>query len=206
MSTSNILYKTNAMAETSILSGFSISDLEEMICENPSLRGYMQGYLAERVLRKQLEQLEDVTSVTKIPDQDDEKGDFKVVYKGKPITIEVKSIATDSVKEDVLTQTWQGTVRIKNTDKRELQIEGVGTISSTKLLKGQFDILAICCFAVSGEWNFMFLENKYIPEDTEIPGLLKTSFVINPATTACLTHDVKKLLDSTYVNKYEVTN
>ncbi|MNK27614.1 hypothetical protein D3C87_459760 [compost metagenome] len=197
---------TNAMADRTILSGFSLNDIEEMVSENPSLRGYLQGYLAEKVLRKKLEELPGVTSVTKIPDSASEKGDFKVIYKGTPITIEVKSLATNSVKEDILTQTWQGTVRIKNTDKREIEVDGIGTVSSSKLFKGQFDILAVCCFAVSGQWDFVFMENKYIPEDSEMPGLLKTSFVINPATTACLTEDLLKVLESTYSSKPSVTN
>lgn len=193
------------MASNSILQGFSISDVEEMISENPSLRGYLHGYLAERVLKKKLEAVPGVTSVAKIPDSVPEKGDFRVIYNSTPITIEVKSIATESVRENLLTQTWQGLVKIKNTDKRDIEVDGIGVISSSKLLKGQFDILAICCFAVSGEWDFVFIENKYIPED-EIPGLLKTSFVINPADTPGLTNDIAKLLDKTYLNKCGLTN
>jgi hypothetical protein len=138
-----------------------------------------------------------VTSVTKIPDRDAEKGDFKVVYKGVPMTIECKSVTTSSVREDVLTQNWQGSVLVKNTDKREVTVEGIGTFQTTKLTRGQFDILAVCCFAVSGEWDFVFLENRFIPSADESYDLLKTQFTINPSTTPGLTHNLTKLLEKT---------
>lgn len=188
---------------SSMFTGFSMQDLEDMVNENPSLRGYIQGYLAERRLKVQIEALPDVTSVEKIQDSSDEKGDFKVIYKGVPITIESKSVATDSVKEDILTQTWQAKVRVKNSDRREVVIEGFGTINTSCLTRGQFDILAISCFAVSGEWDFLFIENRYLPE-AGIPGLMKTSFMINPATTPCLTHNLPKLLETCYLNKVQL--
>jgi len=185
------------MNEASILSGFSMNDIQEMIDENSSLRGYLQGYLAERSLKRQMLQIPGVSSVKKIPDRADEKGDFEVVYQGVPITVEVKSVMTSSVREDILTQNWQGSVLVKNTDKREVTVEGVGTISTTKLTRGQFDILAICCFAVSGEWDFMFIENRFIPAAEEHHDLLKTQFIINPSTTPGLTDNLVKLLDKT---------
>jgi len=192
-----IKYKENAMNEASILSGFTMNDIQEMIDENPSLRGFLQGYLAERALKTQILGIPGVTSVTKIQDRDSDKGDFRVVYKGVPLSIESKSIVTSSVKEDVLSQNWQGTVAVKNTDKREVTVEGVGTIQTTKLYRGQFDILAICCFAVSGEWDFVFIENRFIPGAEESNDLLKTKFTVNPSTTPCLTHDLVKLMEKT---------
>lgn len=192
-----IQYKEINMTESSILTGFTMDDIQEMIDENPSLRGFLQGYLAERALKKQLLKIEGVTSVTKIQDRDVEKGDFRVVYKDVPITIEAKSVATASIKEDVLTQAWQGSVVVKNTDRRELTMEGLGTFQTTKLMRGQFDILAICCFAVNGTWDFMFIENRFIPAAIESRDLLKTRFTINPTTTPCLTHDLVKLLEKT---------
>lgn len=192
-----IEYNENAMQNVSILSGFTMEDIQEMIDENSSLRGYLQGYLAERALKAQIQQIPGVESVTKIPDRDHEKGDFKVIYKGIPMSIEAKSVMTDSVREDVLTQTWQGAVLVKNTDKREVEVEGIGTITTTKLERGQFDILAICCFAVSGQWDFLFLENRFIPAADESHNLLKTRFTVNPGTTPGVTDNLVKLLEKT---------
>lgn len=185
------------MQNVSILSGFTMEDIQEMIDENSSLRGYLQGYLAERALKAQIQQIPGVESVTKIPDRDQEKGDFKVIYKGVPMSIEAKSVMSDSVREDVLTQTWQGAVLVKNTDKREVEVEGIGTITTTKLERGQFDILAICCFAVSGQWDFLFLENRFIPAADESHNLLKTRFTVNPGTTPGVTDNLVKLLEKT---------
>lgn len=196
-----ILRKTDS-TQMSILKDFTQEELEEVITENSSLRGYLQGYLAEVSLKKQLLQIPGVTSVIKIPDQGKEKGDFKVVYKNKQITIEVKSIATNSVRDDVLNDTWQGKVQVKATDKWTIEVDGIGTITGTSLVKGKFDILAISCYAVSGKWDFVFIENEYLPEKTsQIPGLIKTSFTINPATTPCLIEDIVDALDSVIAKK-----
>lgn len=186
----------------SILSGFSKEEIEDVITENPSLRGYLQGYLAEVSLKKKLLSIEHVTEVTKIPDQAPEKGDLKVIYKGIPITIEVKSLLTKSVKADVLHDTWQGTVGIRNSDSREIDVEGLGTIKATNLLRGEFDVLAISCYAVSGEWDFVYMENEFIPpRDYCTPSLLKASFVVNPETTPCLESDLSIILSRVYDKK-----
>lgn len=181
----------------SILSDFTQEELEQVISENSSLRGYLQGYLAEVALKKQLLQIPGVTSVVKIPDQCKEKGDFRVVYNGKTLTIEVKSIATNSIREDILNDTWQGKVQVKATDKRTIEVDGVGSVTGTALVKGEFDILAISCYAVSGKWEFLFMENKYLPEhSSKLPGLIKTHFTINPATTPLVTEDIVSIMNS----------
>jgi hypothetical protein len=192
----NNITKTINPHQMSILSDFTSEELEEVIRENSSLRGYLQGYLAEVSLKKQLLAVPGVTSVTKIPDQGKEKGDFRVEYKGKTLTIEVKSIATNSVREDILNDTWQGTVQVKATDKRTIQVDGFGSVTSTSLLKGEFDVLAISCYAVSGKWEFLFIENEYLPEASTAPGLIKTSFTVNPATTPLLVNSVESVMDS----------
>jgi hypothetical protein len=192
-----INYNENAMTEASILDGFTMGDIQGMLDENPSLRGYMQGYFAEWALRKQIENIPGVKSVEKIPDQDTTKGDLKVVYKDVVITIESKSIHTNTVKYDILTQSWEGAAMMKNTDKRTLLIEGEGEVSTSKLLKGQFDILAVCCFPISGKWDFMFVENRFLPTSEESDRLLKIRLNINPNTTPGLTDNLVKLLEKT---------
>lgn len=186
----------NAVSASSILSGFSLSDLEALMDENPSLRGYVQGYLAEMMLRRKLLSLPNVESVVKIPDHNEEKGDFRIMYRNRAITMEVKSIATSSVKHDPMNETWQGTVLVKNTDKRLIEVDGLGEVTSTNIIKGEFDVLAICCFAVRGDWDFVFIESQYLPEPDTLPGLVKTRFSINPMLTPGLTHDPSKILET----------
>jgi hypothetical protein len=186
----------------SILSDFTSAELESLIEENPSLRGYIQGYLGELALKKQLLKIGGVTSVEKISDHHADKGDLRVIYNGRVVSVEVKSLKTTSVRPDVLNDTWQGTVLIKNTDKREIDVPGIGIINTSSLIKGEFDILAICCYAVSKKWEFLFIENRYLPEKSQLqPGVLKTSFIINPDTTALVSSDFIKVVESNLSRK-----
>jgi hypothetical protein len=186
----------------SILSEFTVEELDEVISENSSLRGYLQGYLAEVALKKQLLQIDHVTEVIKIADQSSEKGDFRVIYKNVPITIEVKSIRTGSVRSDILNDTWQGTVGVRNSDTRELDIEGIGLIRSSNLVRGEFDILAISCYAVSNTWDFVFMSNEYLPpKNYQVPELIKTSFVVNPETTPFIQMSLQNILELVYNKK-----
>lgn len=186
----------------SILSEFTSEELDQVIQDNPSLRGFLQGYLAEVALKKQLLQLPDVFSVEKIPDQAAEKGDLRVRYKDLEITIEVKSIGTNTVKQDVLYDSWQGTVAVRSSDKKELEVEGVGRIRTSSIPRGGFDILAISCYAVSGKWEFLFMDNDNIPyRDLKTPNLLKSSFTVNPETTPYLHSNLLKILQIVYDKK-----
>lgn len=189
----------------SIIDQFSREDIEALIEENSYLRGYLQGYLAEKKLKDLLLQVSGVTEVHKIPDSKKGKADFKVVYQGVEVLIESKSLQTGSIKDDILNDTWRGTVSIKNTDKRELKIEGEQSIVSTHAIRGQYDILAISTYAVYGDWEFVYIENEYIPpRSMKTPGLLKTAFVVNPETTPCVTPDIVAILDAVLVKKKSI--
>ena len=85
-----------------LLHGFTLDDLQELDDENPSLRGYLQGYLAERRLTHDLLCLPDVSRVTKIPDSDRRRGDLLVEYRGQEISIESKSLSSGLLREDIL--------------------------------------------------------------------------------------------------------
>lgn len=185
----------------SILTDYSKEELESIIEENPSLRGYLQGYLAEYALKKQLIEISGVTKVVKIPDHDPEKGDLKVTYKGIDITIESKSVRTDSIREDVLNDTWQGSVGIRSSDKK--LVTGVdGECHTTSLERGKFDILAISCYAVSSKWEFLFMENEHLPaKSPQYPNLIKSNLVINPETTPLLVNNLEKVLNSVLEKK-----
>ena len=191
----------NASSSAALLQGVEMADIQALMEENPSLRGYVQGYLAELMLKRNLIEKGIVAKIDKIPDRDALKGDLLLDYKGVPITIEVKSLATASVKEDILNETWEGTVLVKNTDRKLREVEGIGTINATNLIKGEFDILAICCFAVTGQWDFAFMESRYLPESDDFPGFVKTRFLVNPYNTPGLTHDCEKVLESIYRQK-----
>lgn len=69
--------------------------LTAILGENPSLRGMLQGYVAEWKLRDYLLSLPDVTAIRKPDDHDrQEKGDLYVTYRGRLYRLEVKSLLT----------------------------------------------------------------------------------------------------------------
>lgn len=193
----NLTITTNRM---SILDGFTFEDIEYLVDTNPYLRGYLQGYLAELALSGQLKAIPGVSSVKKIPDADTRKGDLEVIYKDYMFTIECKSIESSSVREDTIHDSWIGTVGIKNSDRRTLNINGED-VQLCNLSKGTFDILAVSCFAVSNKWNFLFIENQYLQEHGEFPGFISTKISISPDITACVTDDLVKLFDKAIADK-----
>jgi hypothetical protein len=184
----------------SILAGVTLEEIADLFRENSSLRGYCQGFVSERRLAQWLRTFPEIESVEKIPDQSEEKGDLRVVYKGEILRIELKSIATDSVRHDVLNDTWQGKVRTKATDRRDIEIDGVGVIRTSCLIKGEFDILAISTLPVDGQWTYMFMDAAFLPE-TANPGLIQTSFTLNPLTTPGVQADPLKVFDSILAKK-----
>lgn len=185
----------------SIIDGFTRDDLEELIDNNPYLRGYLQGYLAEAVLISRVKHLPHVDSVRKISDSDAMKGDLEVIYKGKPIIIECKSVSGSTVKVDPIGESWVGSVGIKNSDSRFLSIDGT-MVKTSSLEKGTFDILAISCFAVDQTWDFLYIENQYLPEKKDTPGFISTKFIVDPKSTACVVKSLSALLEKVYCNKY----
>lgn len=195
----NITYRKNKKM-ASILDGFNFDDIEDILTENPYFRGYLQGYLAEFRLKDAIKNLPGVTSVTKIPDFENRKGDLEVIYKDTPITIECKSIESNSVKEDPLHNSWVGTVCIKNSGRREI-LHNDEPLMTTSLVKGAFDLLAVSCYAVNEQWNFLFMENRYLPESPDYPGLISTKIQINPQTTSCLIVDPLDALERVWLQK-----
>lgn len=184
-----------------LLTGFTLGDIQELIDANPYLRGYLQGYLAEAVLTKQLLQVPGVESVSKIPDVSDVWGDLRVVYHGVELTVESKSLSSGVLREDHLNMAWEASVLCKNTDRRIVYVEGLGEVQSVNLHKGGFDVLAICTYPVTGEWRFLFLENRMLPEPDDKPGFIKSRFTINTATTTGLTDDAAKTFTEVHRQK-----
>lgn len=94
------------------LFGVDLTFLTEVVKANPSLRGIIIGYLAERKLWEFFWPTDPakrrVTAIRKDDDHDrDSKGDLVVTYQGFEFRIEVKSLQTNSVKMlNPATGTW----------------------------------------------------------------------------------------------------
>ena len=113
------------------------------------------------------------------------------MYKGKEMTIEAKSMATKTVREDILNGGFTASVQVQASDA---QVAADGSLTRT-LERGQFDILAISAFAIGKGWDFYFIANKYLPSSSAYPGRLQTNFVVNTLNTPCLHTDIFKVLE-----------
>ena len=139
------------------------SDLTDIVAGNPSLRGILTGYVAEKKLQDMLLGLPDVTEIAKDDDHDrTRKGDRRITYRGHSFIIEVKSIQSNSVR-DLENDQWTGKSQVDASDRREVALPDGSTLATTCLLRDQFDILAVNCFAYGGRWRFAFALNSDLP-------------------------------------------
>lgn len=151
----------------SILRLWNVSEreLSRLILENPSLRGIMLGYVAELKLQQLLERHPQITRTLKHDDHDRKrKSDRVIIYKGMEFSIESKSLQTNSIKRDG--DKWVGRAQVDGSDRRMVQFPDGGKLNTTLLLRGQFDILAVNCFAFENEWRFAFALNRDLPAST----------------------------------------
>lgn len=73
--------------------GISEQDLTELVDQNPSLRGILLGYVAERKFHETFLDHLAITEKGKDDDHDrTRKGDRRIIYKGKSLVIEVKRL------------------------------------------------------------------------------------------------------------------
>jgi len=80
--------------------GVSEADLTELIEQNPSLRGILLGYIAEKKFHDTFLNNSDISEKGKDDDHNRKlKGDRRIVYKGSSFTIEIKSLQTNLVKK-----------------------------------------------------------------------------------------------------------
>lgn len=168
--------------------------LERCINSTPSLRGFLQGYVAEEHLRGELEETPGVSEVEKIPDRALEKGDFRLRYRGAFFRVELKSVLTDSVRADPIRGGFQGKVIIKNTDSKTVIIGG-RKVRTTCLSRGGFDILAISTVCMDGKWKCKFIASKYLPSAVLGPSFIKGNFSIDTNSTPFLRDDILDALE-----------
>ena len=143
--------------------GLTESELSDIVNRNPSLRGILIGYVAEKKLQDIVSGYPGVTRIRKDDDHDrTRKGDRRITYKGQRFTIEVKSLQTNSVK-DLGDDRWTGKAQVDASDRREVTFPDGSTLATTCLRRGEFDILAVNCFAFGGQWRFAFALNAELP-------------------------------------------
>lgn len=173
-----------------LLNSLPRSQLLSMIDSNNSCKGLLTGYISEQILLNKLLTIPGVDSVSKIPDQDSKKGDLLVKYRDKFFSIEVKCLRSNTDRETWLEGGISGQVKVSLTDSTELE-DGKRTWNP---IKGEFDILAICTVTLTGNWDFYFIHNKYLPTSKHYPNRLKSTIRINTENTPCLYSDILRVI------------
>lgn len=146
----------------------SLSHFENLILDNPSLRGFLIGYLAEAKVKEFFSKEKRITAYTKYDDHDrTNKHDLVITYKGKNYSFEIKSLQTATVKsskgklfQDV---EFEARFQCDASDKRKIKFKNGQVIETTCLQYGEFDIIAINLFAFRGKWEFAFALNRDLP-------------------------------------------
>ena len=137
-------------------------ELTELVEKNPSLRGMILGYLAELKLEKLWLSGDNVSEVIKHDDHDrKKKGDRVIRYKGPEFIFESKSLQSAMIEKTE--EGWIGKAQVDASDRREIVLPDNSRVTTTCLLKGEFDILAVNVFAFEEKWRFVFAKNSVLP-------------------------------------------
>lgn len=145
--------------------GISARDLTILTDENPSLRGMLSGYVAEHKLRQLWFSGGDISYLGKSDDHDRTgKGDHIIEYKGRRFTVESKSLQSSMVRRDG--DSWRGRAQVDASDRRPIVLEDGSQVNTTLLKVGEFDVLAVNCFAFRQRWDFAFAKNGDLPRSS----------------------------------------
>lgn len=124
------------MPQKTILETWDISPtyLTDLVNSNPSLRGMIVGYIAERKLMEVFDNHARTENHRKDDDHDrKKKGDLVVTYRGEEFRIEVKSLQTNTVEVQLPSGEW-----LKVVSKVEVgRSESPGLTKSGKQRKGK---------------------------------------------------------------------
>jgi hypothetical protein len=146
--------------------GITENELTELVAENPSLRGILLGYIAEKKFHDGFLNHKDITQKGKDDDHDrTRKGDRRITYKNNSFVIEVKSLQTNLVKK-LGTDEWLGKAQVDASDSRDVIFPDGSKLKTTCLRRGEFDLLAVNCFAFGDKWRFAFALNEELPPNT----------------------------------------
>lgn len=140
----------------------TLEELDDVVSANPSLRGFILGYMAEYKLRKKLETDSRFEKLVKYDNHDrTRKGDLNFFYQGVEFSIEVKSIQTNSIKK--MTDEIKATFQCDASDRRIVNLPNGQKVETTCLQVGEFDLVAVPLFPFIGEWKYAFAKNIDLP-------------------------------------------
>lgn len=141
-------------------------EFTHLIDTNPSLRGVTLGYIAEWKFHQMFLTHPEVSEARKDDDHDRRrKGDRRFTYRRHEFIVEVKSLQTNLVRR-LPDGTCTGRSQVDASDRRKVTFKDGSTLETTCLLRGEFDVLAVNCYAFNGRWEFAFALNRDLPSNT----------------------------------------
>lgn len=142
--------------------GLTPSELNEILASRPSLRGILIGFVAEYKLPKMWFSDERIVALERYDNHDRTRpGDFGFFYRGAPISVQVKSLQSNSVRR---TETgYTGSFQCDASDRRPVRLPNGQTVETTCLLAGGFDLVAVNLFEFGQVWRFAFAKNTDLP-------------------------------------------
>ncbi len=146
----------------------TVDTLVDLLDENPSLRGVLFWYVAERKLKETMTSFPGVSYVGKPDDHGSsrKKWDFRIAYRGREFRVVSKPLQSKSIRRDKNKSGWRGRCQLDAGDRRAVALPSGRELDTTLLPRGEFDILAVNCYAVEREWKFLFARNSELPHPT----------------------------------------
>lgn len=182
--------------------------LLRVIQANPSLRGIAYGYVSEMEFeRHYLKGRKTIESFSKDDDHRKTKSDRTVIFKGEPISIQIKSVQTNSIRFE--NGRFSAKVQNDASDRRRVTLPDGTKLETTCYLVGEYDILAVSLHPFTGKWRFAFKENsklqrttfkKYAPKEQK--HLLATLETIYFPLDSSWTGDFDEMLETVHRQKH----
>lgn len=155
----------------------TIEEFTDIVDNNPSLRGFILGYIGEAKAKKHILTNPNVSNVYKPDDHNRKsKGDLYINYKGKEFRIEVKSLQTNDVRQ-LDDDQWVGKYQCDASDSREIELPNGHTVKTTSLCVGEFDIVAVGLYQFGNTWRFAFAKNAELPRSKAHKATKKSSAI-----------------------------
>ncbi|MGB9754390.1 restriction endonuclease [Roseiflexus castenholzii] len=147
-----------------ILKGWGIKpdEIDEILSSRPSLRGILMGFIAEYKISELWFNDKRISNLVRYKNHDRTSlGDFGFSYKGENITVQVKSLQTNSIRRTA--SGLEGKFQCDASDKRRVKLPNGEEIETTCLVVEGFDLLAVNIFQFSNRWEFAFAKNADLP-------------------------------------------
>lgn len=181
------------------------TEFNELLSNNPSLRGFVFGYVAEVKCKEDVCSSSEIKYLGKYPDSDrTKKGDMWISYKDKVFSIECKSVLTSKVKYNSGSKMLIGRANVDGSDCRDITLPNGSVVRTCLMQRNEFDILAINCFAMTGKWDFVYIRNSDLPcsdstkyTEYEKGCLISSSVYVSFPVQKPFYTDLKTLLDDT---------